>query len=1310
MKKKALSLLLACTMAFSSFSMALAAGDAVVVEATQSNEQMAGDFLKAAGVLKGDDKGNLNLDQALTREQAMLMIAKLMGKEDEALNFKGQSTFKDAKNNAYWAPVIAWAEAQKLTNGMGDGTFGLGKEATKNQVVTMYLRVLGYEVTWAGKELSADSQKVVEETGLLTAVGETFNRGAMAVMTVNTLKATPKGAETTLAKNLNVDMTKAPKFVTPSKPGEIGDAKVESAKAIANNKIEVKFDKEVNAAAADFKVTEKADATKVLEVKEAKMESAKVAVLTVEGLTSGKAYSVKVGENTVNFTGIGKVATVPTIKNVKGTDFNRVEIEFSGVMDKETAETVANYVIEKATVVKATLNADRNKVTLETEGLAKNTLYKMTIDNVKSADAVAMKKVSKTFRATEDTIAPKVLETKFLNNETIEIKFNESMNKAALEDVANYKIPNLEVVSAKASEVTYADDTVTLKTATQDVKVSYTLTVEGLKDASVKGNALAKFSRTFRGVAVDTTAPVVTKVTAISNTLVKIEVSENNLMDATSVADVANYAVDRDVTVVSAELVAGSNKYGKTKEILVTTSAQESGNYKLTVKGIMDEFGNALKAISGTNYRQYAFTAGAEVVAPLKVASIQPNGLNKIVVTFDKEADKTTAQDPTNYVFNKDLGAATKATLSSDAKSVTLETATQKAGTQYTVTINGVQYKYVPSAVTVDVKANFVALATEADLTAPTLSYAYAPNKSEVHLVFSEAMKAPTGAIVSANAIGLTYVDMTSDDTTMVFKAAAVGATTEYTLTAAGAKMTDLAGNAFKLEADTKFYGSDIENAGPTISDANIEQVNANKIKLTFDKNIQSPVTVPDYVATRDEDDHNVLYISKTSGVFEVNKEILIDLVNVKDMVDVAFKPVNNSTKIKFTPYMSATEAPVMTNAVAVNNKKVELTFNEPLSATGSYKIEYINTDGKHVAAGFTNTPSFNTTKDKVILTLSSEMKATEVYYVKYLSAAVNLGGKSAVTKDFEMSFNGTAVQANSKYIAGVSFDGNKTVVVYDQAGNKITPSAVQVKVGGNGDFKPVTTTAKYATGTSIVGYFQQENTYKVIADIDADNQAKEFEFKGILSSADTAKGVTLGQTVATTAGNAAAKQTFTLTVTTDGAVTGGATTILGTPYTVNAGATPGAIAAGIKTTGVNGWTLTVSENVVTFERQVATNTAIAMVAEANTATTGAIFTLAETVAGKAPVAAVATTQVTSGANADGTISLRFADGTIDKPVTVTVTSGALVADVAKAIETALKAIGEIDTKYAITSTTENVVVTQKAGQESNATISLTIN
>lgn len=1063
MKKKALSLLLACTMAFSSFSMALAAGDAVVVEATQSNEQMAGDFLKAAGVLKGDDKGNLNLDQALTREQAMLMIAKLMGKEDEALNFKGQSTFKDAKNNAYWAPVIAWAEAQKLTNGMGDGTFGLGKEATKNQVVTMYLRVLGYEVTWAGKELSADSQKVVEETGLLTAVGDTFNRGAMAVMTVNTLKATPKGAETTLAKNLNVDMTKAPKFVTPSVPGEIGEAKVTSVKAVANDKIEVKFDKDVTVSAANFKVTEKADATKAIEVKELTAESTKVVVLTVEALTSGKAYTVKIADQSMNFTGIAKSTIAPTVVNAKGTDFNRVEIEFKAPVDKATAETVANYTIEKATVVKATLSSDRKTVTLETEGLVKNTLYKMTIENVKSVDAVAMKKVTRTFRAIEDVTKPNILSVNYQNNETIIINFSKEMDKATLENVENYKatstLGNLDIVSAKASASVdgKTNDVVTLKTSTQDVKATYTLTVEGLKDASVKGNALTKFTRTFRGLGVDTIAPVVVgNPEAVNNDLIKLVVSDRNLLDKASVEDPSNYVLDRGLQVVSVELDADTNKYGQEqKTIYIRTSAQEKGNYKLTVKGIMDEFGNALKPLSGTNYRQYGFQWKEVVNAAPAIESVQSNGLEKVVVKLTADANKATAQDPTNYVFNGDLGAATKATLAKDNRTVTLETATQKAGKTYELTINGVEHKYAAIPM-VNVKSKFVSTSKEVDLTAPTLSYAYAVNTKEVHIAFSEPMQAPTTTIgaIKAGTINLNYVDKIGDGEILVFATASDLGNTEYTLTNA-AVFKDLAGNEFDLsqESAASFRGTTLPSEGPVAAEGDIEQVNARQIKVTFDKNVKivnDSVTFNtiNFKLTHGATKNVVIFTADKAMASNTRLEMRFGTL-VTDMVGVKASPNATTTAPEsakvFTTYMAAGESPVLFNVTAIDNKTVELTFSEPLLTNGQYRISTAKDNGD---LELFDTPTVEA-PDKLstiqlTLTGNKVLKGDVVYYLTVPVSPTNLDNKRIVdVAKIKEQFNGSDVVPNQSYIT-VKVINSKEIAAYNQAGSTVTISSIQ--------------------------------------------------------------------------------------------------------------------------------------------------------------------------------------------------------------------------------------------------------------------------
>jgi hypothetical protein len=72
-----------------------------------------GEFLNKLGVLLGDEKGNLNLDNKLTREQMVVLISRLYGKEDEAKNYKGVNVFKDlGSNQAYYIPYILWAKTK----------------------------------------------------------------------------------------------------------------------------------------------------------------------------------------------------------------------------------------------------------------------------------------------------------------------------------------------------------------------------------------------------------------------------------------------------------------------------------------------------------------------------------------------------------------------------------------------------------------------------------------------------------------------------------------------------------------------------------------------------------------------------------------------------------------------------------------------------------------------------------------------------------------------------------------------------------------------------------------------------------------------------------------------------------------------------------------------------------------------------------------------------------------------------------------------------------------------------------------------
>lgn len=202
--KKTLSLLLVLAMVLGSFSFAFA-DEAKVDPAVE-----AGEFLKKAGVLEGSDSGDLMLDKQLKRQDAVVLLSRLMKAEEEAKKFpvtEEYPTFKDITNN-YYKPYLAWAQANKYYEGHNAEKFGYGEFLTAQQYATVLLRALGYEVNDAeaykaafetAKKLGIMKDLKVEEKAEIT-------RGQMAQMTFNALGLKMKGSDKTLAEFLGIEM------------------------------------------------------------------------------------------------------------------------------------------------------------------------------------------------------------------------------------------------------------------------------------------------------------------------------------------------------------------------------------------------------------------------------------------------------------------------------------------------------------------------------------------------------------------------------------------------------------------------------------------------------------------------------------------------------------------------------------------------------------------------------------------------------------------------------------------------------------------------------------------------------------------------------------------------------------------------------------------------------------------------------------------------------------------------------------------------------------------------------------------------
>ncbi len=160
-------------------------------------------MLKEYKVLVGNENGDLMLDEYLTREQAVVILARLMNAEEEAMNTKLQSSFTDV-DHPYYEPFIAYAELKGWTNGIGNGLFGFGQKLTVQQNAAYMLRALGYDTPYEGVMDTARTLGLLE--GVMSDdPAAMILRGQTAVMMYNTLQTKPNNSDMTLMQQLGIE-------------------------------------------------------------------------------------------------------------------------------------------------------------------------------------------------------------------------------------------------------------------------------------------------------------------------------------------------------------------------------------------------------------------------------------------------------------------------------------------------------------------------------------------------------------------------------------------------------------------------------------------------------------------------------------------------------------------------------------------------------------------------------------------------------------------------------------------------------------------------------------------------------------------------------------------------------------------------------------------------------------------------------------------------------------------------------------------------------------------------------------------------
>ena len=194
--KRALSLGL--TAAMISGLMVMGSSAASYADVTSEDNVEAIEVLQAVGIMVGDENGDFNPDQNVTRNEMAVVMSNLM--EYNVASYKDTSPFTDVPS---WAePYVAACYTNGITAGISATTYGGSDTVTTAQAALMLMKALGY--FQYASDFGSDWQLATVRQGndidlfmgVDSGVEQAMTRNDVAQLVLNTLEAGTVQAET----------------------------------------------------------------------------------------------------------------------------------------------------------------------------------------------------------------------------------------------------------------------------------------------------------------------------------------------------------------------------------------------------------------------------------------------------------------------------------------------------------------------------------------------------------------------------------------------------------------------------------------------------------------------------------------------------------------------------------------------------------------------------------------------------------------------------------------------------------------------------------------------------------------------------------------------------------------------------------------------------------------------------------------------------------------------------------------------------------------------------------------------------------
>ncbi len=171
--------------------------------------------LQEMGLFRGSDDG-FELDRSPTRVEALVMLIRLLGKEQSAVDeFDAETVTHPFTDVATWAePYVEFAYKSGLTQGVAPDRFGSADPVTASQYLTFVLRAIGFDDR-AGEFVWNESARKAAQAGIITIddysqEDDPFLRKNLVDVSYGALNAPVRAGDITLMERLIADGSIAP--------------------------------------------------------------------------------------------------------------------------------------------------------------------------------------------------------------------------------------------------------------------------------------------------------------------------------------------------------------------------------------------------------------------------------------------------------------------------------------------------------------------------------------------------------------------------------------------------------------------------------------------------------------------------------------------------------------------------------------------------------------------------------------------------------------------------------------------------------------------------------------------------------------------------------------------------------------------------------------------------------------------------------------------------------------------------------------------------------------------------------------------